>query len=225
MRLVDSVLTVIAPNDCLNCGAEGKVLCEACRSEFIAPLPSRCFHCQKLTISSSLCTSAKREYGLKHLWVSTNYSSVAKYLVKELKFNGKREATKIIAQSIAETLPYLLAETLIIPIPTTTNHVRQRGFDHTRAIAKEVARIKGCQYEPNLARFDQHSQVGSKREQRQKQLNDSMYSLKPLVFSDSKVLLIDDVATTGSTIKEAARVMKQHGVTSVDAAVFAQKVL
>lgn len=223
MKVLDKLLSFVAPNDCVGCGDEGDIVCEACRLEFVVPPPSRCAHCLKLSTSYSLCDAAKKEFPVAHIWVASDYSSVSKKLVKALKFGGKRQAARQMAKSLAETLPYMKPQTLIIPCPTITKHVRTRGFDHGQMIAKELACLLGAVYEPVLARLDQKAQVGTKADERRKQLIGKIYVTKPRYVVGQDVLIVDDVYTTGSTIREAARALRASGVRHVNAAVFSQK--
>ncbi|MDQ3094110.1 MAG: hypothetical protein M3Q70_02960 [bacterium] len=225
MNFVEKLVRVLAPNDCLVCGSEGSILCQACSMEYIKTPPSRCPHCLKLTISSSLCQNSKSAFKLKHIWVSSDYEGVAKSMLQFLKTNGVMEAAEIIAELIADTLPYLPPETIVVPVPTTTQHRRVRGFDHTALIAKKVAAIKGLSYDPLLGRVDQVRQTGSGRQARLRQIDGKMYTVKPQYVKGQDFLVVDDVFTTGSTLREAARALKQAEAKTISAAVFAQKVI
>lgn len=224
MRIIDKALKIIAPNDCVGCGDEGLIVCESCRLEFITSPPSRCPHCLKLTISYSLCNIARKEFQVAHMWVASEYDGVAKSLVRALKFGGKREAAAAMAKSIQEALPYMDQKVLIVPCPTITRHNRLRGFDHAWLIASELANILNLELEPALYRIDQKTQVGAKAEDRRRQLRGKMYVAHPEHIAGRDILLVDDVFTTGSTLSEAAKTLRQAGATHVNAAIFSQKV-
>lgn len=224
MRVLDKLLSFVAPNDCVGCGAEGLIVCESCRLEFVASPPSRCPHCLKLTNSYSLCSIAKKELQVTHLWVASEYDSVAKSLVRALKYGGKREAATAMAQSIYEALPYLDSKVLVVPCPTITRHNRLRGFDHAKLIASELANILNLELETVLSRTDQKTQVGAKAEDRRRQLRGKMYVAHPEHIAGRDILLVDDVFTTGSTLSEAAKTLRKAGATHVNAAIFSQKV-
>ncbi len=193
--------------------------------EYISVPPSRCAHCLKMTTSYALCVPAKKELRLTHVWVASEYINVAKSLVGQLKFHGVREAADIMGTSLASLLPYLPTQTVVVPAPTTTKHVRQRGFDHTKLLAKAVARQTGLYYCQALGRLDQHRQFGTNAASRKVQLEHKMYVAKPKDIAGQNILLVDDVLTTGATLKEAARALRSAGAAHVAAAVFSQKVL
>src|SRR5690606_4610832 len=103
-----------------------------------------------------------------------------------------------------------------------TGHVRMRGFDHARRIASGLSRHTGLRHVPALARLGQHRQVGSRRQERLVSLDGAFRLRHGYLVRDARVLLVDDVLTTGATLEAAARTLKAAGAASVDAAVFAR---
>lgn len=112
---------------------------------------------------------------------------------------------------------------LVVPVPTATARIRERGFDHTDLLAKRVAMISGLREIKALRRLDQTRQLGSKREDRLTQLTGSFAVKNPLGIHGRKILLIDDVITTGGTLIAAAKALRAAGAKSVDALVFAKR--
>ena len=112
--------------------------------------------------------------------------------------------------------------TIIVPVPTATSRVRQRGYDQAVLLAKEVARQSGLKYTHCLSRTTQAHQVGAGRSQRIKQLSGAFRVTKPDQVMGVHILLIDDVITTGATLESAALLLKKTGAKRIDALVFAQ---
>jgi ComF family protein len=220
---MERLVAVIAPHDCLRCGREGKVLCDWCMSEDCLSSPERCYRCKKLTTDSRVCASCKRSSSLRHVWVRSEYDDAAKGLVHKLKFARAQAAAAVIAEMIAETLPYLPPDTLVTHIPTATSRYRQRGYDHAQLIAKHIAVKKGLRYASLLIRSGQSRQVGAKRDQRLKQLAGAYRSRSGHLIEGAHILLVDDVVTTGATIEEAGKTLRLAGARQVSAAIFAQK--
>lgn len=225
MRLLEKLISFVTPYDCLICGDEGAILCEGCRLDNLNAPPSRCAGCLKLTDDYKTCSSCQPRLRAGHIWVAAEYDGAARSLTRQFKFAGAREAGKAMAKSIAEALPYFEKDWVIVPLPTITNHQRMRGFDHTRLIAAYVAQYKQMHYLACLRRVGQTKQVGAARLQRQQQVANTMFASPALSVKDAKILLIDDVMTTGASIAEATRALKVAGAKKVYAAVFAQKVL
>jgi len=108
-----------------------------------------------------------------------------------------------------------------MPIPTASSRrIRQRGFDHTKLLAQQLGQILKLDVRTSLRRIGQSQQVGTKSAQRIKQA-EGMFQVAGSV-TDQKIILVDDVTTTGATLEEAARVLKRAGAKQVGAVVFAQ---
>lgn len=221
MKLLNRVLDVIAPNDCLGCGAEGRLVCDVCVVDFCSPVPSRCYICRKLTDEYSVCQKCRTKSQINNLWITSEYNEKIKSLIYELKFKCNRSAAREIALLMFENLPVLPSDTIIVNIPTATSRVRSRSFDHTKLIAKELSAITSLSYVNQLARFGQSRQVGSGRTDRTEQLKSSFAILGKL--KSTRVLLVDDMVTTGSTIESAATELRKNGAKRVYGAALAQK--
>lgn len=223
MFILESIISIVAPHHCLVCGGEGSVVCAWCLPDLAPAVPARCFGCQKVTPDSLVCRSCRRLYKLKHVWVRTDYDGVVKQLVHGFKFQRKAAAAEPIARLIAEALPYLAPNTLITHVPTASSRVRRRGYDHARLIAKELARQLGLPYAPLLVRHGQVRQVGAKRQRRLHQLAGAYTVIKTDAVTGARILLIDDITTTGGTLGAASACLREAGAAVVDAAVLAQK--
>lgn len=222
MFILERLINIIAPNDCLVCGAEGSILCDWCKPDAALVIPSRCYKCQKQIKDFLVCPKCKPRTKLTHVWVVTEYTDIAKKLVQSLKFSYKREAAQIIAEYMSEVLPYLTPETMIVPVPTANVRVRQRGFDHAVLIAKALSQQKAVHNAPILKRTGSSRQVGAKREQRLRQLTNAFWVSNPAMIHKKHIVLVDDVVTTGATLETVAGVLKKAGAASVSAVVFAQ---
>jgi ComF family protein len=112
---------------------------------------------------------------------------------------------------------------LIVPVPTAASRRRQRGFGHTELLAKHIAWQLKLERREVLRRLGHTRQLGSSREQRLHQLKDSFVVQRQSTVKGRKILLIDDVVTTGGTIISAAQVLRQAGAASVHALLFAKR--
>jgi ComF family protein len=105
---------------------------------------------------------------------------------------------------------------LVLPVPLSKPRRRERGYNQAGLIARPLALALGLPYVPKaLARCrDTRSQVGLSREQRRQNVN-GVFQAGSEQVRDRRVLLIDDVATTGSTLSAAAGALLASGASQV----------
>jgi competence protein ComFC len=222
MPLLERLIDTIAPHDCLGCGREGSLLCAWCQPDACTPLPARCYQCRRLSPYGATCGKCKRQSKLSHVWVRTDYEEVAKKLVARLKFERAQAAAACVAELMLDALPFMPETVIVAHVPTSTVHVRGRGYDQAQLITRHLATLLGRRQATLLARLGRVQQVGSKREERLTQLAGAFRPMNRHLIKGAHILLVDDVLTTGATLEEAARTLKQAGAKQVDAAVFAQ---
>ncbi len=222
MWKVDQVLQLFAPFECLNCRREGSLLCHRCGLDSVMAPPGRCYGCQN-GINSAACSTCCQKVGLQSVWVATDYQGVAVQLIGRLKFARTQAAAALIARIMDNRLPAYPVETIVVHIPTAAQRVRQRGYDQAQLIAREFARYRQLPCQALLRRRGHSRQLGATRQERHEQLQGAFYCSNVQSVINKRVLLIDDVLTTGATIEAAARVMRSAGCREVSVALFAQK--
>jgi len=164
---------------------------------------------------------------------------VLEKIVEEYKYKSVRALYLPIAEMLDATLPCLPAETVVVPMPTVARHVRMRGFDHTWLVAKELARRRGWKCERLVMRVKDSVQMGADRATRRKQAAEA-YGLNPkassrnfgrrgiklrelaLGLSETPFLVVDDVWTTGASMKAVCGLLEKAGAKDIAAVVLAR---
>ncbi len=222
MALLDTLISLIVPYDCLGCGAEGRLLCTACTGR-LRPAPPCCYRCQTASTSALTCVDCQVASPLYRVQAAIIYEKLAKHLVWKLKFGHAQTAAKEIAALMRPLADQQKPDSfLVVPIPTATTRIRQRGYDQARLVARELARLLRQPYADILARQSQAHQVGASRQQRLAQLKNAFRVTKPRQISGTRIMLIDDVVTTGATLEAAAVTLRAAGARQIEALVFAQ---
>ncbi len=224
LRGPEKLAALFGPNFCLGCGQTGDCLCLNCRNLAINPPPPRCFGCQKKSPNHQTCSACRKKLLFHSLIYADNYQGLHKLLVKTMKYQANRQA----ARDIGLTLAKLASEQfdlnkidLIIPTPTAPRHIRQRGYDHTKLIAEQCAQQLHLPLILALKRITNTRQVGQSKTVRQHQMISAMQLKNQINLHNSRILLIDDIITTGATLTAATKLLKQAGAKRIDVLVFA----
>jgi competence protein ComFC len=212
--VIEKAIRVIAPHRCIMCGNYNNVVCTACTYVVRRIEVAVCLLCGVKAADWRPCE--RHNAGIAHLQAATLYKGDVKELIHRFKFDHARDAYKPVATIIASSLPAFTGDWLVVPIPTVAAHIRQRSYDQALLIAKEVARQKSLRMQRLLRRAHDTRQVGATRAQRVAQAA-TVFEVAGTPKA-AKILLIDDVCTTGATLMAAAKVLKSAGITEVWAA-------
>ena len=148
-------------------------------------------------------------------------------MIARCKYFGEQNLTDPLADLILEPLQALLSSLtprmrermIVIPIPLHPKRWRERGFSQSELLARHIAKASGVRLAPTrslVRRRYTRAQVSlSSRAERLENMKDAFLAKTPELFADNIILLVDDVATTGATLNEAARALKLAGAKSV----------
>ncbi|SFZ85789.1 comF family protein [Devosia enhydra] len=158
------------------------------------------------------------------------YNGIARGLVSRLKYGDRPEIARLCARLMAAAGREFWSEKpLLVPVPLHRGRLFARRFNQSAELAREVARITGldCDHRLVIRRRPTRHQVGLSGDQRRRNL-EGAFALAPDALrrlSGRPVVLIDDVITTGATVRTIARVLKRGGVERIDVLSFARVVI
>ncbi|KAB0265210.1 ComF family protein [Microvirga brassicacearum] len=157
------------------------------------------------------------------------YDGIASALVHRLKYGDRLELARALGSMMARAGAELLGDTdVIVPVPLHRFRLWQRRFNQAMALAAVVARDSGLPCDPFLLSRVKRTrqQVGLTKAQRQQNLQGAFRVSDDVRarLQDKRVLLIDDVLTTGATANAASRALLRGGAASVDILAFARVV-
>ena len=201
-------LNLIAPHPCRGCGQLGDPLCICCKKYLLTHSSCLCPNCKNPTNSGLCphCPTLPPSYNLG------KREGIIDLLIHEYKYNSVRALAPILADLCNHVLPPLPEDTILVPLPTATQHIRSRGFDHTLKIAKHLSRLRAIKLSPLLIRTQNTVQVGSDKTTRLLQAEQA-FSINPKfpINPNATYLIFDDVWTTGASIKSAIKKLQQAG--------------
>jgi len=157
------------------------------------------------------------------------YDGAARDLVHRLKYNDRTELAEALGRMMLRPGAELLAEAdLIIPVPLHRFRLWQRRFNQAAALAQVISRHTGLACDMHLLKRvkSTRSQVGLTRAQRRDNLQGAfrISAAGRMRLEGHRVLVIDDVVTTGSTVDAVARALLRGGAKTVDVLSFARVV-
>jgi ComF family protein len=139
------------------------------------------------------------------------FEGLVRSAVLNLKYHRNAALGEVLAKPLSEFVRTLDWQVdLVIPVPLGKERARERGYNQIGIVAEPVATIRHWQYAPSgLTRIrETRSQVGLSASERKANVSDAFKAEKEIV-SEKRVLLMDDVATTGATISECASALLQ----------------
>lgn len=181
-----------------------------------------CVACGRPTGHMWLCNSCRMPY--ERAWVVGERSGILQRLVGLYKFERAKAAYRPLGDLLIGALPELPPETIVVPVPTTPSRIRERGYDHMLLIAKHVARARGLKCQQLVQRRTNTKQRQASAKTRIAQAKQAFVVNEKLDPSVPYVL-VDDVITTGATIRYAAKALRDAGAKHVWVAVVARQVL
>ena len=213
-----SPLALLLPHSCRGCGAIGEAVCECCKKDIILKHENYCPNCKEINPTGK-CKNCKK---LPPIFVINERKSLVGDLIHDYKYNSNRSLARPLAEILNETLPIIEGEVVIVPLPTINRHIRERSFDHTFLLAKKLAKIRDYRVEKVLLRNKNTVQVGTDEKTRIKQASEAFRINENIeVKSDKTYILLDDVWTTGASMKVAIKKLREAGAKKIIVSILA----
>lgn len=214
-KVKNFILDLLYPRFCFNCGREGSYLCEDCQS-----------------ILGALNTHQKHQtQTLKDLYFALPYQeTLIKNLIQKFKYQPFVKGLAISLTSLIITHFQLLDNKpnfsgfTLIPVPLEKSKLKWRGFNQAEEIGKELARFLKIPLVNNVLVKIKETlpQVELSDEERKENVKDAFSIKNGDQILGKKILLVDDIYTTGSTLEECAKVLKKAGAKEVIGIVIAR---
>jgi len=154
------------------------------------------------------------------------YDGPARQMVLAMKFSGRRELARPMARWMVRSGTEVLdRDCLLVPVPLHWTRLLSRRFNQAADLARAIALESGARFEPRLLKRNRRTrqQVGLSAKERRRNVR-TAFALDPeraALAAGRRVVLIDDVLTTGSTVEACARRLLGAGAVSVDVLTFA----
>ena len=217
MRIIESLLNILFPPECVSCKAEGDFLCDSCIKKL---------KIKKIRKNVKKTSSKEFKY-LDGVIYGLDYAKNPQIqaAIQQFKYKFTQELKDIFADLIADKLKQLSMvrgrRIVLIPVPLHRKRYFKRGFNQAYLIAKAVQeKIGGRVDVPSVLKRDVNTPQQAKlsKGERHKNLKDAFSLNKNCVqtFNQKSVyFIVDDVCTTGTTLESCAKVLKEAGISRV----------
>lgn len=218
------------PKICEGCGKVESYICGDCRNKKIEYVESQACHVCKQGVEKGnmLHKDCKSRTNLDGVFIVAKYSKFIEDYIGDIKYEYYFDLIGDLVEIMYEKLKSRVAfhEVLVDAVPTFVPlngwRKRSRGFNQSELLAVKLFSRFGCKVLKLLKRVrNTKKQVGLNRMQRLKNLEKAFrVDTKHVTPSAKKVIVVDDVMTTGATLEECAKELKENGVEEVYGLVF-----
>ncbi|MFH1832865.1 MAG: ComF family protein [Candidatus Levyibacteriota bacterium] len=221
-------LDFIFPKYCVNCRKIGAYICPDCFTYLSFDVGEICLACNRPSINGLTHPYCRGRYVIDGAFSSICYKGIAKKLIYSFKYKPylsdlKKVLTDLFYEGLIqkEAFNKILEESdefILVPIPLHASKLKSRGYNQAEILASELAQRFNFNTQNLLERTkNTRSQVGLKEKERRENISGAfrIVNHKLSAISNKQVFLVDDVLTTGSTLAEAAKVLKKAGAKKV----------
>ena len=203
---------LVCPHYCIKCGKAGGILCGCCKKYLLGQKWWGCLGCG-LPLKNGRCMRCELPFW-RQFCVGAR-TGVLREMISVYKYESVRALSWELADLVVNRIGDFSG--MVVPLPTISKHIRERGFDHIGLIAKKT----GWKVAKVLKRANKAVQVGATAEMRKKQAA-TAYRTCGVIDPEIEYLLLDDVWTTGSSMLAAYDVMQKAGARKISVVIIAK---
>jgi len=237
MKLFKKVLDFIYPRICISCGKVNfenhlDYICEDCGKNILNS-NARCLRCGepllgKYEDSRETCAKCfEVKFHFERAYCPTLFVDANAEVIKELKYkSGFHLLNDIVKIFNSDPLfKEFTKDAILIPVPLHSSKMRKRGFNQTYEIAKALCKNSDNLKYANILKRITHTETQTQlhRSERAENIKNAFALKKNSLDKNSKIILLDDIITTGATLNECAKVLKKAHFTNVRAMAFAKR--
>jgi len=218
-QLKEPVLDFLFPLRCVGCGRGGSLLCSRCQSALPHLPPPLCAKCGKPLSVGTICHDCEnRPTAIDGIRSIFPFNGVVRQAILQFKYQNVKALAPPLAQLMGKYLHVhpLPADTLV-PVPLHPRRLRERGYNQSSLLAKELGKLASLPIaEGSLLRLKttppQTRTISAK-----KRLSNvaGAFTCRDQRLAGKRILLIDDVCTSGATLDACATALKAAGATSI----------
>ena len=210
-------LNVLFPITCVCCGIEGIFICVHCSKGLKRVSHQECIVCHKQNLFGITHSGCRKRYIPDgHLSFFDYHDKNVSKIIIIGKYSFLPGVFKQLGITISQILyneySFVCKNSFVTPVPLSKKRYRWRGFNQAQLLCESFSQQLGLDLCHALVRTkNTQTQKNLKRESRIVNVKDAFSFAASVKIKNKTILLVDDVATTGSTLLEAAKILKQNG--------------
>jgi ComF family protein len=214
-----SLLNFFYPNRCPGCGTlltARELVCEACGEEMVIGQDDYCHVCGKV-----VCVCKHRSFAYDRAVVCTGYHGCTVPAVIAMKESANTNFAYFTAGILAERIRYSLIygqPDCVMPVPMHRSKERMRGYNQASLIGRELAALLEIPFRDDVLYKNRTKRAQHTLNAQERARNVGSFGIRNTQVDGLRILLCDDVLTTGSTMNRCAELLKEHGAEAVIAA-------
>ncbi len=221
------LLDLLFPKFCLGCHRPGGYICLQCQNKLIYLKSQKCFVCKKPSLYNLTHQNCLKKLSIDQVGSIFYYNDFFKKIIKNIKYRYAKEIlfelTKIINPlqiNFLELYKNLSGKIFIQPIPLHQEKLNERGFNQAYLIANYLKDLTHFTIVDLLIRVKKTKNQAEIKDKKQRYINiKNAFKLKKDIDTNfiygSRIILVDDVVTSGYTAAEASKTLKKAGVQKV----------
>lgn len=201
------------PKTCTICSRPNRLICTSCIKK-LERAHLKCLKCGKKNPYGCYCKDCAHDKKPQQVFALFKYDGLAKELIHEMKYKDCHELASVLGQYLAKNFKTNLTGYTVTFVPVHKSKQRYRGYNQAQIIARAFACELNLDCQECLVRFRRtDSQVDKESHQeRRKNIKNSIEAKKK---NPERIVLVDDVVTSGATVEECARVLYKSGTKNI----------
>jgi len=217
-RIAGELAELVLPQRCIACGGFGAALHDECAAALPRAEGRRCEVCWARLGHAGRCPRcSERASALDGRRAALVFDGDAHRAILEAKFGGVSALLPPLGRVAASVVPAGWGIDVVVPVPLHPSRARRRGFNQAEVIARAAGEVLVRPVESRMLRRARSTSAQAQLDATRRAVNveGAFAVLQPGAASGRRVLLVDDVTTTGATLESAARALRSDGAGAV----------
>lgn len=218
-KLLASAADFLVPKRCVVCYLEGDFFCASCREKLVYLETPLCPVCTRAAIDGFAHPRCRRKFTLDRVFIPFRYRGPISTAIKKLKYKKVTALADFLVGLMLEVMVEqgvtVGQQALILPVPLHPVKEWERGFNQAALLAESLGNALGLRIAAGVIKRTKEtvSQTKLKKKEREKNVHGAFVVDKhqTATIKGRDLILIDDVFTTGATLRECGRVLKRAG--------------